>query len=367
MSNYNYIRHLNAFFSLVRSDERLTSTHVSLYLALFQYWNFNRFQNPFSIFRQNIMAMSKIGSKNTYHKSLKHLHNTQYIIYHPPASPFLPVSISMIRLVANHQASSFQQLKLFHFSDECSLRTVSSTPGVPDMVLPGTSSNTVTVPHPVHNKKQNNKKQLSVYTPTQVFQKNKKWNEALNNLLNQNEKTKVEPAPCTSIELQEVEQFFIQHNFPVHEAQSFYYYNQGKNWKLTDQVHIYNWQSLARKWMLNLGRQQKKHDARTEVQHLYLRFLNGENVYKYIQPQYCDELRLPISNEIKQEALTRRMNQLVGSNEYSHYQLLRAYTGQLDQPDLIKQDENSLLTIAKKLTVIKYLQQLKNQNYTCIP
>src|SRR5688500_1091583 len=54
----NYIRHLNTFFSHVKTDTRLTSSHVSLYMALFQYWNFNRFQNPFSIYRENIMQLS---------------------------------------------------------------------------------------------------------------------------------------------------------------------------------------------------------------------------------------------------------------------------------------------------------------------
>src|SRR5665213_484016 len=109
----NYIRHLNAFFSFVRSDNRLTSSHVSLYLSLFQYWNFNRFQNPFPVYRENMMQLSKIGSKNTYHKCLKELHTNGYIMYHPAISKFQPIKISMLRLDIKEEENKFRQLDLF--------------------------------------------------------------------------------------------------------------------------------------------------------------------------------------------------------------------------------------------------------------
>src|ERR1044071_2395558 len=109
----NYIRHLNAFFSFVRSDNRLTSSHVSLYIALFNYWNFNRFQNPFSIYRENIMQLSKL-SKNTYHKCLKELHEAKYIYYHPSPSKFQAVRISIVRLYQEEEVQSpYKQLDLF--------------------------------------------------------------------------------------------------------------------------------------------------------------------------------------------------------------------------------------------------------------
>src|ERR1044071_10393078 len=110
----NYIRHFNAFFSFVRSDNRLTSSHVSPYLALFQYWNFNRFQNPFSIYRENVMQLSKIGSKNTYHKCMKQLHEAKYILYYPSPSKFQVVRISIVRLDAQEEKPTrFKQLDLF--------------------------------------------------------------------------------------------------------------------------------------------------------------------------------------------------------------------------------------------------------------
>lgn len=84
----NYIRHLTAFFERVSADERLNPTHVSLYISLFQYWNINRFNNPISITRDEVMRISKICAKATYHKCIKDLHNYGYVVYKPSFNPF---------------------------------------------------------------------------------------------------------------------------------------------------------------------------------------------------------------------------------------------------------------------------------------
>ena len=44
----NYITHLTGFFDRAGKDYRLNSTHISLYMAIFQMWNVNRFKNPIS-------------------------------------------------------------------------------------------------------------------------------------------------------------------------------------------------------------------------------------------------------------------------------------------------------------------------------
>ena len=83
----NYISHLNAWFEKSYEDHRLSSAHIALYLSLFQFWNLNRFQNPFTILREDIMKASKIGSKTTYTRCLKQLHEWQYIKYEPSFNP----------------------------------------------------------------------------------------------------------------------------------------------------------------------------------------------------------------------------------------------------------------------------------------
>jgi len=91
----NYIKHLTGFYEKVAQDNTLNPTHISLYLALFQFWNFNRFQNPVSISRDEVMRISKIQSKATYHKCLKNLHSSGYIDYQPSYNPFVGSQVFM--------------------------------------------------------------------------------------------------------------------------------------------------------------------------------------------------------------------------------------------------------------------------------
>ncbi|SNR66220.1 hypothetical protein SAMN06265371_10839 [Lutibacter agarilyticus] len=84
----NYIKHLNAILDQFSKDRRLNTTHISLYLALFYIWNYNRFPKDFFINREEVMSQSKIGSKSTYHKCIKELSNWKYILYSPSHNPF---------------------------------------------------------------------------------------------------------------------------------------------------------------------------------------------------------------------------------------------------------------------------------------
>lgn len=84
----NYIKHLTGFFDKVAKDKLLNPTHVSLYIALFQFWNINRFRNPISISRDEIMRISKISSLATYHRCLKLLDAHGYIKYEPSFNPY---------------------------------------------------------------------------------------------------------------------------------------------------------------------------------------------------------------------------------------------------------------------------------------
>jgi hypothetical protein len=95
----NYIKQLTGFFDRVELDQNLNPTHVSLYIALFQYWNLNRFQNPISITRDEIMKISKICSKSTYHKCMRDLHDKGYVIYYPSYNPFRGSLVQMLDLV----------------------------------------------------------------------------------------------------------------------------------------------------------------------------------------------------------------------------------------------------------------------------
>ena len=108
----NYIKHLTAAMERFASDDRLNPTHVSLYLALFQYWNLARFKNPVSISRDEIMRLSKIGSKVTYHRCIKDLHNWNYLQYDPSHNPFKGSHVHMFNFcTSNGQAEIHSRSK----------------------------------------------------------------------------------------------------------------------------------------------------------------------------------------------------------------------------------------------------------------
>ncbi|HEY5405905.1 MAG TPA: hypothetical protein VIJ92_02410 [Ginsengibacter sp.] len=401
----NYIRHLNAFFSFVRSDNRLTSSHVSLYLALFQYWNFNRFQNPFPVYRDNMMQLSKIGSKNTYHKCMKELHANGYIMYHPSISKFQPVKISMLRLDIHEEENKFRQLDLFaqdppknqapgillplekapegqmKFNKDLpkDLRIKSGPDSVPDLTDTGLNIDTGTVPKLGQNIKQNLKQKNSVQnTPNKIFNKNEEISRKMNAMAGVPNAVHVKP----NVTLSEVEGFFKQNKYPGEEAAKFFYYNQGKNWMLTEKLPITDWQSMAHKWILNSkSTNSKSHhnsplshgrapvpnyreaggEASRDIQYLYERLLDGEQISKSILIEHYDYLRLQVTDEVKQEAWQRRINQLTGSNENSENQLLEAYqTGDINNI-LVMKDEENLIVLAKRVAVFNYLKKLQQE------
>ena len=92
----NYIRQLTRFFARLSDDQRMTPFHVSLYMALFQFWNLNRFQNPFSISRDQTMQLSRIGSQNNYAKCMKQLQEWGYIRYVPASNLYKDSQVTCI-------------------------------------------------------------------------------------------------------------------------------------------------------------------------------------------------------------------------------------------------------------------------------
>src|SRR5699024_7334037 len=98
MAEVNFIHHLKSVFLLFAKDNRLNPTHISLYMALFQLWNHNRFPDRFYVNREEVMRLAKIGAKSTYHRCVKDLNNYNYIIYSPSHNPFKGSEIKMLKI-----------------------------------------------------------------------------------------------------------------------------------------------------------------------------------------------------------------------------------------------------------------------------
>jgi hypothetical protein len=185
----NYIKQLTAVCVKFTEDDRLNASHVSIYLALFQIWNVNRFNNPISVSRMDVMKISKIGSKATYHKCLKELDYWGYIKYIPSHNPLKGSKIKMFKFETTPEQE--QEQVLVQNEDQ------------------------VVVPSINNVKNKNNTKQL--------------------------EKRFIKP---TLSEIMEI-------IFRKEEAEKFLNYYESKGWKIGGRSPMKNWRAAAKNWMLN--------------------------------------------------------------------------------------------------------------------
>jgi len=184
----NYIKHLNSIMDQFSNDSRLNPTHISLYLALFYIWNYNRFPKDFFINREEVMSQSKIGSKSTYHRCIKELSHWKYIIYSPSHNPF-----------------KGSRVKLLQF---------------------GTSEKQgVDLDYPINE-------------------------QALVSYININKHNinfiKLEAIAKEKLILD----FFKKEKYPELEAKKFFNHYQGIGWKVGGKSKITDWQATAKSWML---------------------------------------------------------------------------------------------------------------------
>lgn len=181
----NYIKHLNRVQEVFIQDPRLNASHISLYMALFYFWNLNRFSQWFYISRNEVMAIAKIGGLATYHKCLKNLSDWSYLSYKPSKNRFKGSEVMMF----NFETSAEQVLN--------KLKTI------PKQAL---EHNTNSKKRKTKNKKQPNS-------------------------------------------LKEAVDFFLNNNFSTKEAEKFYGYYHKLQWKTKQGNQIINWKAVAISWM----------------------------------------------------------------------------------------------------------------------
>jgi hypothetical protein len=165
-------------------------------VALFQFWNINRFPVVFYINREEVMVMAKIGSKATYHRCLRRLHDWKYIRYLPSHNPY--------------KGSQIQMLKF------------------------GTSSGSSTGP----SSEQVEGQALVPYI--NINKQNKNINK---HKLPKNEN--------------EVLIFFKKEKWDANEAKKFFNHYTSIGWKVGGKIPILDWHSTAKNWMLK-GEEIKK-------------------------------------------------------------------------------------------------------------
>jgi len=92
------VKELTSFFAAIREDNRIGISHISLYMALFQFYNLNQFRNPVEISRASVMEVAKMSGLATYHKCIRDLVEFGYIEYQPSYNPSISSLVYLLQL-----------------------------------------------------------------------------------------------------------------------------------------------------------------------------------------------------------------------------------------------------------------------------
>jgi len=208
----NYIKQLTAAIFRISEDDRLNTAHVSLYLALFQLWNMNRFRNPISLNRMDVMKISKIGSRTTYHRCMKELDNWGYLNYIPSHNPLKGSRVMMFIFETSCEQEVGQVL------NQQELQVIGQQ--VVQVVSPSINS--------IKKIKSNKLMKGGFITPTK----------------------------------QELKSFFTD---PI-ELEKFFNYYESNGWKIGGRSPMKKWKAAANNWILNA----EKFNPKVQTSNLHL-------------------------------------------------------------------------------------------------
>jgi hypothetical protein len=244
----NYIKHLTGFFDKVAKDKMLNPTHVSLYIALFQFWNINRFRNPISISRDEIMRISKISSMATYHKCLKNLHALGYIKYEPSFNPYKGSHVYLFNFAEDlkpHQKKDKATSNFEHVDEQVVNKLCTSDETGIEQV-----NEIALVPY-INNT--NSKDDLNIENLGEPTEKNENEIQFLKNHNDiKEEKSSAKKEEKFIPQYDDVLVFFSEHSFPELEANKFYNYFKSNGWLVGGKTPMADWHAAAKNWMLNV-------------------------------------------------------------------------------------------------------------------
>jgi len=263
----NYIKHLTGFFDKVAKDKLLNPTHVSLYIALFQFWNCNRFKNPISISRDEVMRISKISSKATYHKCLKALHANGYIKYEPSYNPFKGSHVYLFNfaddmkpLLKSERGSPNFEPATEQVADKLQAGTETSAVQVGEqVVVPSINNTNISNNQNISNglnlgEPEKNEDEISDFRNESIPKEKSSAKKEKSKTFAETDENQAESRPQKSQkspDIDEVVTFFREENFPEIEANKFFNYFQSIGWLVGGKTQMTDWPAAARNWMLN--------------------------------------------------------------------------------------------------------------------
>jgi len=87
------------FYRTIEKDDRLRPQHLSLYFAILLMGKEEHNTGTVSVTRRELMELSRLTSKATYHRCIRELEHYGYIQYHPSYNPFLGSRV-VLKLIA---------------------------------------------------------------------------------------------------------------------------------------------------------------------------------------------------------------------------------------------------------------------------
>lgn len=256
----NYIKHLTGFFEKVSTDFDLNPTHISLYMAIFQLWNQNRFQNPICISRDELMRVSKIASYATYHKCIKELDERNFVKYMPSYNPFKGSTLDVVNLdfyTKPIQKKEIKKLKTQQKMKQVNEQAIEQVAEqVNEQALNKRCTSTELLPY-INNT--NNINIVNRRAQKNIDEKDDFLLETEhNNKKKLREKKGIQPVEKIPPILEDILPFFKEKNNSEIEAQKFYNHFQSNGWLVGGKSKMKDWKAAARNWMLNANKFQSK-------------------------------------------------------------------------------------------------------------
>lgn len=237
----NYIKHLTGFFDRIIQDPNLNPTHISLYMALFQFWNVNHFRNPISITREEVMGISKICSKATYHKCMRELNEKKYIKYIPSYNPFKG---SMVILFDFSETTKPASKKVSIKNEQAQNKQQTSNNTTIKQALVS-SINDINISNDTNLEEQPQNFKMHLALSNYEKNKTKKEYYVTSSVSSRAESKDEKPT------IQQIKTYFNQQNFPAIEAQKFFNYFSSNGWLVGGKTPMIDWTAAAQNWMLN--------------------------------------------------------------------------------------------------------------------
>ena len=250
----NYIKHLTGFFEKVAIDKTLNPTHVSLYVALFQFWNCNRFKNPISISRDEVMRISKISSKATYHKCLKNLHSLGYINYEPSYNPFKGSHVYLFNfsddlkpIPKNEKTTIPKNEPVFELVNEQVVNKLYTSSGTSNE----TDTEQALVSYINNTNIPNISNDLKIVNLDEQAKKIEIEDEFLKSETAEKEKKLRKKKKDLTPTIENVKAYFLEQHFPELEAIKFFNYFSSNGWLVGGKTPMVDWEAAAQNWILN--------------------------------------------------------------------------------------------------------------------